>query len=58
MRGTNREIQKSKIFNSNYQVANLQVMTMVFSPSQTGLSDMIFACVVMSCGDSCGSSFG
>ena len=33
-------------------------MTMVFSPSQDGLSAMILAWDVMSCGESCGSSLG
>lgn len=33
-------------------------MTMVFSPSQEGLSAMILACVVISCGDNWGSSLG
>lgn len=36
----------------------LHVMMTVFSPSQDGLSAMILACVVTSCGESCGSSLG
>lgn len=36
----------------------LQVMMMVFSPSQDGLSAMILAWVVTSCGDSWGDSLG
>lgn len=36
----------------------LQVMMMVFSPSQEGLSAMILAWVVTSCGDSWGDSLG
>lgn len=46
-------------FNSLSQYeTNLQVMMMVFSPSQEGLSAMILACVVTSCGDSWGDSLG
>ena len=36
----------------------LQVMMTVFSPSHDGLSAIILACVVTSCGASCGSSLG
>ena len=36
----------------------LHVIMTVFSPSQDGLSAMILACVVTSCGESCGSSLG
>lgn len=38
--------------------AYLQVMIMVFSPSQDGLSAMILAWVVTSWGDSWGDSLG
>lgn len=38
--------------------SHLQVMMIVFSPSQEGLSAMTLAWVVTSCGDSCGDSFG
>lgn len=38
--------------------AHLQVMMMVFSPSQDGLSAMILAWVVTSWGDSWGDSLG
>ena len=38
--------------------AHLQVMIMVFSPSQDGLSAMILAWVVTSWGDSWGDSLG
>ena len=44
---------------SNMAVGSyLQVMMMVFSPSQEGLSAMTLAWVVTSWGDSCGDSLG
>lgn len=39
-------------------VTYLQVIMTVFSPSHDGLSAMILACVVTSCGESWGSSLG
>ena len=36
----------------------LHVMTIVFSPSHAGFSAITLACVVTSCGESCGNSLG
>ena len=40
------------------ELTHLHVMTTVFSPSHTGLSDIMRAWVLMSWGDNCGNSFG